>query len=165
MYYNETTKQVTDKPRDKNISNFWLSDTETLNANGWYEITRPPLNDWENYTSNYKVEWNIAQQEVIEVELEEYKQRKISEVNSKTSETILSKYSQFDQINATARVAEINSYVIWEKRDLTEAELQELIELWQIKSFVDSEREKVKQLKQAIRKATTHEEVYNLTIG
>ena len=163
MYYNTKTKKREELPiSTATISNFNLLSYSELKEHGYYPITRPTLEDWQQYTNEYTIVWDNAEQGVRDIEINDYKARKVSEVNAHTRETIISRYSLEDQINGSARVWEINTYAKIENREITEEEIAELTEFAHMKGFVNTIRAEGRAKKEAISEAKTHEEVYNI---
>ena len=161
MYYNTKTKKREELPiSTANISNFNLLPESELREHGYYPITRPPLEDWQEYTNEYTIVWDNAEQGVRDIDLEEYKARKVSEVNAKTHETIIARFSMEDQQNQSDEAIEILGKIIM--LVATEQEQVRLLEINDNKQWRDWVIADGRAKKQAITDATTHEEVYNL---
>ena len=161
MYYNTKTKKREELPiSTATISNFNLLSQEELREHGYYPITRPPLEDWQEYTNEYTIVWDNAEQGVRDIDIEDYKARKVSEVNAKTHETIIARFTMEDQQNQSDEAIEILGKIIMQTATPeSQARLLEINENKQWRDWVISEG---KAKKEAIAEATTHEEVYNL---
>ena len=161
MYYNTKTKKREELPKSTaTISNFNLLSPEELKEHGYYPITRPPLEDWQEYTNEYTIVWDNAEQGVRDIDLEDYKARKTSEVNAKTHEKIIARFSMEEQQNQSDEAIEILGKIIMQVA--TEQEQVRLMEINENKQWRDWVISEGKAKKEAIAEATTHEEVYNL---
>lgn len=164
MYYNSNTQKREELPRSiANISNFNLLPESELREHGYYPITRPALQDWQEYIDEYTIVWDKAQQGVGDIVLEDYKARKINEVNTKTHETIIARFTMEDRQNQSDEAIEIlGKIIMWSATQEDQSRLLEINENKQWRDWIIAEG-RVK--KEAIIEATTHEEVYNITIA
>ena len=161
MYYNTKTKRREELPRSTaTISNFNLLHESELKEHGYYPITRPTLKDWQEYTNEYTIVWDNAEQGVRDIDIEDYKARKVSEVNAHTKEIIIARFSMEDQQNQSDEAIEILGKIIMQVA--TEQEQVRLMEINENKQWRDWVITEGKAKKQAISEATTHEEVYNI---
>ena len=74
-------------------------------------------------------------------EVEKTTEQKISEINEKYSQIILSKYSLTDQANLTQEWLVIMWLKEFENRELTETEKSRLMELYSMRTWITEQRE------------------------
>lgn len=80
----------------------------------------------ERQKRNIQWEWGIIIDDMTPEEEQEYIQNKTNEIKQSFQDEIFTRYSQTDQANMTARVTEINTLCMFEKREPTADELLDI---------------------------------------
>ena len=146
-----------------NIS--WLDKLpeDKLRELGYYKViwASEPLQEWQSYwQASYEIwtEYITETKEVINEELESFKNKKIAEQSEKTKQIILSKYSEIEQTNLLREGMRLQFNLnTWQ-----EVDIERVVYIQSVDNWIEEQRANYKELKQSILEAESYEEVISL---
>jgi hypothetical protein len=100
----------------------------------------------------------IESKEIVDIPLEEYKERKIRELSQRTQATIYDRYSEQEQTNLIREGLRLQNMSL-QGLEVSQERVQAVMEadMW-----IESERAKYRTIKEQIQEATDYNVIYEL---
>ena len=130
---------------------------------GYYKVigNSPALKEWQSYgkaTYNIKDDYIEETKEVVDMDLQEFKDKKIKEQSEQCQRDIYDKYSKEDQANLTRKAL----YMQDKRNKGEEVDGTAIQELRDANSRIENRRKEYAKLKESILNASSYEEVISL---